>query len=377
MPILRSLLLGAAVCALGAGLAQAAPAAHAKAKAHHGAAPGAVFAQPSPLFLHAPQFDKIHDSDFQPAIEQGMARQKAEITRIANDPAPPTFDNTLAAMERSGQMLDRVNEVFSALTGANTNDTLQKIETEESPRLAAHSDWIHLNPKLFARVQSLYDRRESLSLDPEQRKLLEVTYEDFVRAGAKLSPADQTRLKALNGQLSSLETAFEHKLLAAGKAGALVVDDKAKLAGLSAEQITAASRAAEARGLKDKWVIVLQNTTQHPLQASLANRAVRQRLFEASWTRAEKGDANDTRPTIARNSVNGFSSLTQSIARRAFRTTSSFGSTADSSSRLSRNVSRKSRLARLRSCAFPIAFLVAVIPTRWRSAELGKIKTVI
>jgi len=205
MPILRSLLLGAAVCALGAGLAQAAPAAHAKAKAHHGAAPGAVFAQPSPLFLHAPQFDKIHDSDFQPAIEQGMARQKAEITRIANDPAPPTFDNTLAAMERSGQMLDRVNEVFSALTGANTNDTLQKIETEESPRLAAHSDWIHLNPKLFARVQSLYDRRESLGLDPEQRKLLEVTYEDFVRAGAKLSPADQTRLKALNGQLSSLE----------------------------------------------------------------------------------------------------------------------------------------------------------------------------
>ena len=294
MSSFRSLCLGAAACAL-AGSAQA----QAQSQTQTQSPPGAVFETPSPLFLQAPPFDRIHETDFKPALEAGMARQKAEVARIANNPAPPTFDNTLAALERSGQMLDRANHVFSALTSANTSDALQKIETDEAPRLAAHQDWIYLNPKLFARVRSLYERRDRLKLNPEQRQLLVITYQQFVRAGAELSPADQAKLKALNQQASSLETAFEHKLLAAAKAGALVVDDKAELAGLSDESVAAAARAAEARGLKGKWVIPLQNTTQQPLLQDLAQRSVRERLFRRGWTRAEQGDANDTRETIA------------------------------------------------------------------------------
>lgn len=298
---IRSLFLGAAACAILTGAAIAAPAAqtsNAPAPSAAGA-PGAVFQSASPLFLHAPQFDKIKEADFAPAFEAGMAQHKAEIIRIAEDPAQPTFDNTLAALERSGQSLERVSLVFSALTSANTSDNLQKIESELSPKLAAHSDWIYLNPKLFARVQSLYDRRDSLNLNPEQRQLLTVAHQKFVRSGAKLSPADQTRLKALNEQLSTLETGFQHKLLAADKRGALVVDDKAKLAGLTDEQIAAAAAAAEARGLKGKWVLTLQNTTQQPLLQDLADRGVRQQLFERAWTRAEQGDEADTRATIA------------------------------------------------------------------------------
>jgi peptidyl-dipeptidase Dcp len=294
MPSIRSLFLGAAACALIAGAADAAPKA-----ATSGGAPGAVFARPSPLFLQAPQFDRIHETDFKPALEQGMALQQAEIAKIADNPAAPTFDNTLVAMERSGQMLLRVDQVFSALTSANTSDGLQAVETEESPKLAAHHDWIYLNPKLFARVQSLNDRQASLGLTPEQLQLLKVTYQEFVHSGAKLSAADQVKLKALNEQLSTLETSFQHKLLAAAKAGALVIDDKAKLAGLSDEQVAAAARAAEARGLKGKWVLTLQNTTQQPLLQDLADRSLREQLFQKSWTRAEQGDANDTRDAIA------------------------------------------------------------------------------
>ena len=293
---LRPLLLGAAACALLATAAAAAP-----RTTHKAAAPGAggVFAQPSPLFLQAPQFDRIKDGDFKPALEAGMARQKAEIAKIAANPAPPTFDNTLVALERSGQMLTRVSRVFNALTSADTNDALQKTESDEAPRLAAHQDWIYLNPKLFARVQSLYERRDSLGLDPEQQQLLKITYRDFVHAGAKLSPADQAKLKTLNQQISTLETAFEHKLLAAAKAGALTIDDKAQLAGLTGEEVDAAARAAAQRKLPGKWVIPLQNTTQQPLLEDLADRNVRETLFQHSWTRAEKGDANDTRATIA------------------------------------------------------------------------------
>ncbi|HEX3700958.1 MAG TPA: M3 family metallopeptidase, partial [Phenylobacterium sp.] len=295
---IRTLLLGAAVCAIAAAAAQAAPAAKAHAAKSAAGAPGAIFAHPSPLFLHAPQFDKIRDSDFAPAIYAGMARQRAEIDRIANNRAAPTFQNTVVAMERSGQMLDRVTSVFSALTGANTNPTLDKIDAETSPKLAAHHDAIYLNPKLFARVKAIYDRRAALRLDPESAQLLEVTYQQFIRSGANLSDADKTKLKALNEQLSSLSTAFQQKLLAAAKDGALVIDDKAKLAGLSDQQVAAAARAAEARGLKGKWVIPLQNTTQQPLLADLSDRTVRQQLFEAGWTRAERGDKNDTRSTI-------------------------------------------------------------------------------
>jgi peptidyl-dipeptidase Dcp len=296
----HSLLLGVAACALVTGAAQAAPAAKGKARpAAAAASAGEIFARPSPLFLHAPRFDKIKDSDFKPALERGMARQKAEITAIADNPATATFDNTIAAMERSGQMLERANNVFSALTSANTSDRLQAIETEISPKFAAHTDWIYLNPKLFARVRSLYERRGTLSLNAEQQQLLKVSYDAFVRAGAQLSPADKAKLTALNTRLSTLETAFSQKLLAATKDGALLVADKAMLAGLSSEAIAAAASAAEARGLKGKWVLTLQNTTQQPLLADLSDRAVRERLFANAWTRAERGGSSDTRAGIA------------------------------------------------------------------------------
>jgi len=291
----RTLLLGAAACALAAAAAQAAPAAG-KAAAAQGA--GSIFAKPSPLFLHAPQFDKIKDSDFKPAIYAGMAQQRAEIEKIANDPAAATFENTIVAMERSGQALERVINVFSALTSANTNDTLDKIDAETSPKLAGHHDAIYLNPKLFARVQTVYDGRAGLK-DPEARQLVEVTYQEFVHSGAKLSAADQTRLKAINEQLSSLGTAFQQKLVAAAKAGAYVTDDKTKLAGLSDAQIAAAAQAAEQRGLKGKWVLPLQNTTQQPHLQDLSDRSVREALFNDAWTRSEKGDANDTRDLVA------------------------------------------------------------------------------
>lgn len=252
----------------------------------------------SDLPFQAPRFDRIQDSDYQPAIERGIAEQAAEMTRIANDPAAPTFDNTIVAMERSGRILDRAAQAFSAVVGANTNPTLDKVQEAVAPKLAAHSDSIFLNPRLFARVKSLYDRRAALKLTPEQAQVLDITYNNFIHAGAKLSAADQAKLRVLNGKLSTLETAFQQKLLAAAKGGALVVDDKARLAGLDDAQIAAAGQAAQERGLTGKYLLPLQNTTQQPMLQSLTDRATRQALFDASWTRAERGDVNDTRSTI-------------------------------------------------------------------------------
>ena len=257
------------------------------------------FATPSTLPYEAPPFDRIKDADYQPALEAGMAQQRAEVSRIANTTAAPTFDNTIVPLERSGRLLERASNAFYGITGANTNDTLQKVETDLAPKFAAHRDAINLDPKLFARVKTLYDARQSLKLTPEQLQVLTITYEGMVKAGAQLAPADKITLSQYNSQLSSLETAFQQKLLAAAKAGALVVDDKAKLAGLSDAEIAAAADAAAARGLKGKWVLSLQNTTQQPSLASLTDRATREALFNASWTRAERGGANDTRETLA------------------------------------------------------------------------------
>ncbi|HSY26397.1 MAG TPA: M3 family metallopeptidase, partial [Burkholderiaceae bacterium] len=258
------------------------------------------FFNASKLPFQAPPFDQIKDSDYQPAIEEGMKQQLAEIQKIADNPAAPTFENTFVAMERSGAMLTRVQLVFGTVTGANTDDALQKVQEEEAPKLAAHQDAIFLNDKLFARVEAVYKQSAKLKLDPESKRLIEVTYRNFVHAGAKLSAADKTKLKALNEEESTLSTQFTNKLLAATKAGALVLDDKAKLAGLSDAEIAAATQAAKDRGLDGKYVLTLQNTTQQPLLQELSGRATRQALFEASWNRAEKSDANDTRKIIVR-----------------------------------------------------------------------------
>ncbi|MFM2271897.1 MAG: peptidyl-dipeptidase Dcp [Pseudomonadota bacterium] len=258
-----------------------------------------VFAQPSSLPFQTPDFSKIRDSDFQPAIEQGIEINKAEIEAIANNPEAPTFANTMEAMERSGQMLNRAYAVFSALTSANTNDTLDKVDSETAPKLAALRDAIYLNDKLFARVKALYDQRASLNLAPDQLRLLTLTHERFVQNGALLDAAQKEQLKALNGRISTLQTDFGQKLTAATKDAALVVDSKAKLAGLSPADIAAAAKAAEDRGLKGKYVLSLQNTTQQPLLVNLTNRDTRRALFEAAWTRASRGDASDTRALIS------------------------------------------------------------------------------
>lgn len=258
------------------------------------------FFQASMLPFQAPAFDRIHDDDYKPALVEGMRQQIVEIEAIAAQTAEPTFDNTIVAMERSGALLTRASKVFGAVVQANTNDSLQAVETELAPKFAQHSDAIYLNAALYGRVKSLYDRREALGLTGEQKTLVERYHRDFVRAGAQLSEADKTKLRALNQELSSLSTAFSNKLLAATKAAAVVVESRAELEGLSDGDIAAAAEAATQRGMAGKYVIVLQNTTQQPLQASLKNRALRQRLFEASIRRAEHGDTNDTRATIQR-----------------------------------------------------------------------------
>ncbi|HKT29314.1 peptidyl-dipeptidase Dcp [Dyella sp.] len=254
----------------------------------------------STLPYQAPPFDKIKDSDYQPAIEEGMRQQLDEVEKIANNPEPATFDNTYVALEKTGVLLHRVLAVFNAITGANTDDALQKVQEDEAPKLAAHADAIHLNSKLFQRIQAVYDQRDSLKLDPESQRLIDVVYRQFVMAGAKLSDADKAKLKDYNKEEAGLEAQFNNKLLAAAKDGALVVDDKSKLAGLSDEDIAAAAQAAKDRHLDGKWVLTLQNTTQQPLLQDLTDRDTRKALFEASWTRAEKGDANDTRDVIER-----------------------------------------------------------------------------
>src|SRR5919107_3582521 len=258
------------------------------------------FARPSALPYQAPQFDRIRNADYQPAIEEGMGRQREEYDSIARQKAQPTFENTIVALERTGVLLTRVLKVFGAVVQANTDDTLQQIQTEEAPKLAAHVDAMYLNPRLFQRVQSIYDRRASLNLNPEQITLVERYRRDFVRAGARLSDADKARLRKLNQEEAQLSTEFQNKLLAATKAGALVLDSRTELEGLGEDEVAAAAEAAKERGLTGKYVIPLQNTTQHPAQTSLANRSVRQRLFDASTRRAERGDSSDTRAAIRR-----------------------------------------------------------------------------
>ena len=263
-------------------------------------AEGNPFFSASTLSFQAPPFDKIKDADFQPAIEEGMKQQIAEVEKIADNADAPTFENTIVAMERTGALLSRVGKVFFALSQSNTNDTLQKVQKEEAPKQAEHRDAIFLNPKLFARVKRIYAQRDSLGLDAEGKRLTERYYRNFVRAGAELSAADQTALREINKELSSLSTTFRTRLLAGTKAGALEFDSVDALAGLSDADIAAAAEAAKARKLDGKWLIALQNTTQQPLQASLTDRATREKLFRSSINRVEHADDNDTRTTIAR-----------------------------------------------------------------------------
>jgi peptidyl-dipeptidase Dcp len=270
----------------------AAPATAAAAQA------GNPFFKLSPLPFHYPQFDLIKDEHFAPAFAEGMAQNLKEIEAIANNPKAATFENTIVAMERSGQLLTRVSTTFSNLQGANTNPKLDEIDTDMSPKLAAHNDAIYLNARLYARVQSLYDKRARLGLDAESKHLLERYHTDFVRAGAKLSAADKEKLKALNGELATLQTAFQQNVLKEINASALVVDTRAELAGMSEAAIDAAAAAAKARGLDGKFAVALTNTTGQAPLAVLTNPATRKRMMDLSLARGSHGGEFDNRANV-------------------------------------------------------------------------------
>lgn len=254
------------------------------------------FMRKSTLQYEAPEFDKIKDSDFQPAFDYGLKQHLYEIEAIANNPAAPTFENTLEALEKSGAVLKRAQIVFFNLTGSNTNPTLQSLEEKYAPVFAAHNDKIYLNDKLYQRILAI----KPDGLDAESQRLLEYYRQNFEIAGAALSTAQKEDLKQINQELATLSTQFSAKLLEARKLGAVVFDNVRDLDGLTEDEIAAASADAERAGHKGKYLIALQNTTQQPLLQNLKNRASREKLFKASWYRTEKGDAADTRETIER-----------------------------------------------------------------------------
>jgi len=256
------------------------------------------FAKPSTLQYGYPAFDKIKNEHFAPAFDEGMREQAAEIAKIANNKAAPTFDNTIVAMERSGQLLGRVRAVFYTLTGSYTNDTLQALDKDLAPKFAAHSDAIRLNPALFARIKTLHDKRATLGLDAESSFLLERYYKDFVRAGANLSAADKVKLKDYNGKLAALQTQFSQNVLKEVNASAFVVDTRAELAGLSEKAIDAAAAEAKKRGLDGKFVIPVVNTTQQAPLAVLTNRATREKLLTTSMIRGSRGGEFDNRDVV-------------------------------------------------------------------------------
>jgi peptidyl-dipeptidase Dcp len=258
------------------------------------------FMNESALPYHYPAFDKFKDEHFTPAMEAGMREQLKEIEPIANNAEKPTFENTIVALERTGRLLDRAERTFDNLNSCNTNPTLQKIDKEMAPKLSAHRDAIHLNGKLFARVQELYDNREKLGLDAESAYLLERYYKDFVRAGAKLSDSDKEKLKKINAGLATLQTDFEQNVLKERNASSVVVEKKEEFAGLTDDQMKSVINAAKTEHKEGKFVIQLQNTTGQPLLGSLQDRHLRERLMQASLLRNSKGGEFDTRNIVLR-----------------------------------------------------------------------------
>jgi peptidyl-dipeptidase Dcp len=258
------------------------------------------FLTPSPLVYEYPPFDMIENEHYLPAFETGMAEQLAEIDAIVRQEAPPGFDNTIVALERSGRLLSRVSTVFSSMSGAHTNDEIKRIEAEISPRLAEHRDKIRLNRALFDRVHALYEQVDSLDLDAESKRLIEEIHRDYILAGAELGDAEQARLRAINTELAELQTEFRQNVLNEVNELAIVVDKREELAGLSDVEITGAADAAAERGLEGKYVIPLLNTTQQPALSSLENRALRERILETSLSRGSRSNDYDNREVLSR-----------------------------------------------------------------------------
>jgi peptidyl-dipeptidase Dcp len=256
---------------------------------------------PSTLPLHYPPFDKIRNEDYAPAFDKGMAEKLAEVDAIASNPAKPTFDNTIVALERSGATLTRVSMVFSNLTASNTNPALEAVERDMAPRLAAHNDAILLNPALFARIDALYRARDTLGLDAESARLLWRYHQDFVRAGAELPDSSKAALRALNADIATLQTTFTQNVLKERAASAVIFDTRAELDGLSDAEIADAATAATATaaGKPGKFLIELVNTTGQPPLATMRNHAARERIMAASLARGSRGGEFDNRATVA------------------------------------------------------------------------------
>ncbi|MDI3363393.1 peptidyl-dipeptidase Dcp [Pantoea sp. V108_6] len=252
----------------------------------------------SSLPYHTPPFDQIQETDFLPALQAGMEEKRQEVLAIATNPEAATFLNTCEALEKSGQLLTRVSLVFNAMTSAHTSPYLQQVDEDIAPQLTALNDEIMLNRPLFSRIDQVYLQRNPL--DAESKRLVEVLWQRFQLAGANLPETQKQQLKALNQEAARLSTQFTNKLLAATKAGGLVVNDVQQLAGLSPSDLAVAQAAAAARGLENAWLLVLQNTTQQPALQSLEDRPTRQALFQAAMTRSEKNDDNDTRALVLR-----------------------------------------------------------------------------
>ncbi|MCP4502521.1 MAG: M3 family metallopeptidase [Deltaproteobacteria bacterium] len=256
--------------------------------------------QESTLAYKMPHFDRIKDEHFLPAFEKGMSEHLAEIDVVIAQKDAPTFDNTFIPMQKAGGLLNRTARVFFALIAADTNDTLEKVRTEMAPRLAAHEDAILLNTALFARIKTVYDAREGLNLDAESLRLVELSYRDFVRAGANLSDADKEKLKAINAEQATLQTQFSQNVLKEVNDLAIIVDDRASLAGLSDGAIAAAAAEAKKRKLDDKFVIALLNTSGQPALSALTDRALRQRIHQASLSRGSRGGEFDNRTVLTK-----------------------------------------------------------------------------
>lgn len=252
------------------------------------------FMKKSKLQYEAPEFDKIKDEHFKPAFEFGLKQHDAEILAIANNPKAATFENTIVALEKSGEVLKRAIIVFSNLTSANTNPTLQALDEEFAPIFAGHSDKMYLNENLYKRIQSISEN----GLDSESKRLLQYYKQNFEIAGANLSAADKEKLKQINQEMASLSTQYSNKLLEARKEGGIIIDNVNELDGLSADEIAAAAADAKTAGKDGKYLLALQNTTQQPVLQNLTNRATREKVFKASWMRAENGGNSDTRETI-------------------------------------------------------------------------------
>ena len=254
------------------------------------------FIKKSSLQYQAPEFDKIKDEHFKPAFDYGMKVQLAEIEKIANNTEVPTFENTILALETSGEVLKRAQIVFYNLTGSNTNPALQKLEEEYAPIFSGLSDKIYLNEKLYSRIKAI----KTDGLGSEEKRVLELYKTNFEIAGANLSEENKEKVKKINEELATLSTQFSNKLLDARKNGAVLISDVKELDGLSADELAAAAADAKAAGYEGKYLLTLLNTTQQPLLQNLKDRATREKLFKASWYRAEKGNADDTRSILER-----------------------------------------------------------------------------